>query len=132
MAIRSVTRLFLAASALSSVTMAAPAWAQDSDSSGAATGDIVVTARRVEEVARRRVEAAHIVEHRVGLRRRPPALEIVRAVDGLIEIEPQPLPVKLQRQGRLLVAQPVTKVPALKTPTVERTRRDLAKRRGGR
>ena len=56
----------------------------------------------------------------------------VRWRDGLIEIEPQPLTVKLQRQGRLLVAQPVTKVPALKTPTVERTRRDLAKRRGGR
>jgi AbrB family looped-hinge helix DNA binding protein len=56
----------------------------------------------------------------------------VRWRDGMIEIEPQPLPVKLQRQGRLLVAQSVTKVPALKTTTVERTRRDLAKRRGGR
>ncbi len=56
----------------------------------------------------------------------------VRWRDGMIEIEPQPLPVKLQRQGRLLVAQPVTKVPALKTTTVERTRRDLAKRRGDR
>ena len=56
----------------------------------------------------------------------------VRWRDGMIEIEPQPLTVKLQRQGRLLVAQPVTKVPALKTTTVERTRRDLAKRRGSR
>src|SRR5712692_9598196 len=47
----------------------------------------------------------------------------VRWRDGLIEIEPQPLAVKLQRQGRLVVARPAMKVPALKTTIVERTRR---------
>ena len=55
----------------------------------------------------------------------------VRWRDGIIEIEPQPLPVTLERKGRLLVARPRTKVPALRTTIVERTRRDLASRRGG-
>lgn len=54
----------------------------------------------------------------------------VRCRDGVIEIEPQPLSVKLERKGRLLVATPTTKVPTLRTTTVERTRRDLAARRG--
>lgn len=56
----------------------------------------------------------------------------VRWRDGVIEIEPQPLAVKLERKGRLLVARPRTKVPALRTAIVERTRRDLAARRGQR
>ena len=54
----------------------------------------------------------------------------VRWRDGVIEIEPQPLAVTLQRKGRLLVAAPKGKVPRLRTATVERTRRDLAGRRG--
>jgi len=54
----------------------------------------------------------------------------VRWRDGVIEIEPQPLSVKLERKGRLLVATPTTKVPTLRATTVERTRRDLAARRG--
>jgi AbrB family looped-hinge helix DNA binding protein len=49
----------------------------------------------------------------------------VRLRDGVIEIEPQALPMKLVRQGRLLVARPSAKVPTLKSSTVERTRRDL-------
>lgn len=53
----------------------------------------------------------------------------VRWRDGVIEIEPQPLPVTLRRKGRLLVATPVGPVPALRTATVERTRRDLSGRR---
>lgn len=52
----------------------------------------------------------------------------VRWRDGVIEIEPQPLPVKLERKGRLLVAKPRTKVVALRSTTVERTRRDMARR----
>ena len=56
----------------------------------------------------------------------------VRVRDGVIEIEPQPLAVKLVQEGRLLVATPTIKVPTLRTATVERTRRDLASRRGRR
>ena len=56
----------------------------------------------------------------------------VRWRDGVIEIEPQPLPVTLERRGRLLVARPGMKTPLLRTAIVERTRRDLAGRRGRR
>ena len=54
----------------------------------------------------------------------------VRWRDGVIEIEPQPLQVRLERQGRLLVARPAAPVPPLRTATVERTRRDLKRRPG--
>lgn len=52
----------------------------------------------------------------------------VRWRDGVIEIEPQPLAVALERKGRLLVASPGpgTKVPVLRVTTVEGTRRTLA------
>jgi AbrB family looped-hinge helix DNA binding protein len=56
----------------------------------------------------------------------------VRWRDGRIEIEPQPLPVTLERRGRLLVATPTVKVSRLRNATVERTRRDLENRRGRR
>lgn len=56
----------------------------------------------------------------------------VRCRDGVIEIEPQPLAVTLERKGRLLIASPVKKVARLRASTVERTRRDLASRRGRR
>ena len=56
----------------------------------------------------------------------------VRWRDGVIEIEPQPLPVRLERQGRLLVAIPTRKVARLRTTTVERTRRGLTDRSGRR
>ena len=49
----------------------------------------------------------------------------VRWRDGVIEIEPQPLAVKLERRKRLLVAVPRTRVPALSSTTVERTKRRL-------
>jgi AbrB family looped-hinge helix DNA binding protein len=56
----------------------------------------------------------------------------VRCRDGVIEIEPQPLAVTLERKGRLLVARPGTKVPVLRATTIERTRRTLAAGRGRR
>jgi len=52
----------------------------------------------------------------------------VRWNDGVIEIEPQPLAVTLQRRGRLLVASPHKKVGTLRSSTVERTRAQLADR----
>jgi AbrB family looped-hinge helix DNA binding protein len=56
----------------------------------------------------------------------------VRWRDGIIEIEPQPLAVTLERKGRLLVARPTARVTTLRKATVERTRRDLTGRRGRR
>jgi len=56
----------------------------------------------------------------------------VRWRDGIIEIEPQPLAVRLERRGRLLVATPAQPVPRLRAETVERTRRALADRRRSR
>ena len=56
----------------------------------------------------------------------------VRRRDGVIEIGPQPLAVTLERRGRLLVASPKSRVSRLRTSTIERTRRDLATRRGRR
>jgi AbrB family looped-hinge helix DNA binding protein len=53
----------------------------------------------------------------------------VRWRDGVIEIEPQPLAVKLEKRGRLLVAVPRAKVPPLTTEIVERTRRRVRRER---
>lgn len=47
----------------------------------------------------------------------------VRWREGLIEIEPTALPVKLTKQGRLLVAVPQKEINRLRGETVERTRR---------
>jgi len=52
----------------------------------------------------------------------------VRWRDGVIEIEPQPLAVTLERKGHLLIARPKSKVPVLRASTVERTRRDVQRR----
>ena len=52
----------------------------------------------------------------------------VRCRDGVIEIEPQPLAVTLERRGRLLIARPRTKVRALRAAAVERTRYGLTAR----
>ncbi len=54
----------------------------------------------------------------------------VRWRDGVIEIEPRPLAVALERRGRLLVAKSAKRLPKLRVAAVERTRRDLTKRRG--
>ena len=56
----------------------------------------------------------------------------VRWRDGIIEIEPQPLPVALETRGRLLVAKPKVEVQPLGTAAVERTRRDISTGRGRR
>ncbi len=53
----------------------------------------------------------------------------VRWREGRIEIEPAPLPVKLARKGRLLVAVPQEDVSPLTTETVERTRMRLRRER---
>jgi AbrB family looped-hinge helix DNA binding protein len=49
----------------------------------------------------------------------------VRYREGRIEIEPLPLPVRLVRKRRLLVAVPRKPVPALSATQVEATRRHL-------
>ena len=56
----------------------------------------------------------------------------VRCEEGRIEIEPAPLPVKLVRRKRLLVAVPDTDVGALTSEAVERTRKTLRRERGTR
>lgn len=53
----------------------------------------------------------------------------IRWQDGRIEIVPAPLPVKIVRRGRLLVAVPETDVPPLTSDLVERTRRSLRRER---
>lgn len=52
----------------------------------------------------------------------------VRWRDGVIEIEPRPLPVRLERKGRLLVAKPAVRVERLRASAVEGTRRRLNER----
>ena len=54
----------------------------------------------------------------------------VRLRDGLIEIEPTALAVKLERRGRLLVAVPQERVPPLTEGIVEETRRKIRRDRG--
>jgi AbrB family looped-hinge helix DNA binding protein len=56
----------------------------------------------------------------------------VRWREGCIEIEPAPLPVKLVRKGRLLVAVPQQDTGPLTAETVERTRRRLRRERSPR
>jgi len=51
---------------------------------------------------------------------------------GRIEIEPAPLPVKLVRKGRLLVAVAQRDIAVLKAATVEETRRALRRERASR
>jgi AbrB family looped-hinge helix DNA binding protein len=55
----------------------------------------------------------------------------VRWEKGAIAITPAPLPVKLERKGRLLVAVPSEGTPSLSAHTVERTRKALRKERSG-
>ena len=53
----------------------------------------------------------------------------VKLEQGRIEITPAPLPVKLQRKGRLLVAVPEKTVHPLTSETVDRTRATLQRER---
>jgi len=55
----------------------------------------------------------------------------VRWEKGAIAITPAPLPVKLERKCRLLVAIPTEGTPRLSADTVERTRKALRKERSG-
>jgi AbrB family looped-hinge helix DNA binding protein len=55
----------------------------------------------------------------------------IRWEKGSIAITPAPLTVKLERQGRLLVAVPTKNTSPLTSDTVERTRRTLRKERSG-
>jgi AbrB family looped-hinge helix DNA binding protein len=55
----------------------------------------------------------------------------IRWRDGCIEIEPAPLPVKLVRKGRLLVAVPKQEVDLLTADRVEATRREIQQERSG-
>lgn len=63
------------------------------------------------------------VRRQAGLRPGTP-LE-VRWRDGRIEIEPAPVPVRLERRGRLLVAVPEAGILPLKAETVQLTRETL-------
>jgi AbrB family looped-hinge helix DNA binding protein len=56
----------------------------------------------------------------------------VRWRDGIIEIEPQPIRVAIEKRGRLLVAKPKGKVRPLGTAAVDRTRGDISTGRGRR
>jgi AbrB family looped-hinge helix DNA binding protein len=49
----------------------------------------------------------------------------VRLRDGRIEIEPAPLPVRLVKRGRFLVAVPQRRLPMLRAEAVEETRRKI-------
>ena len=55
----------------------------------------------------------------------------VRWENGKIAIAPAPLPAKLERKGRLLVAVPTKDTPRLSADTVERARKTLRKERSG-
>lgn len=59
----------------------------------------------------------------------PDTLLDVRWRDGVIEIEPQPLAVKLEKRGRLIVAMPRGKLNTLTSGSVERTRRAVRRAR---
>lgn len=50
--------------------------------------------------------------------------------DGVLEVEPVPLAVKIERRGRFLVAVPEAAVPGLSARAVEKVRRGLRRDRG--
>jgi AbrB family looped-hinge helix DNA binding protein len=54
----------------------------------------------------------------------------VRYRDGRVEIEPAPLPVRLERHGRWMVAVTETMVPPLSVESVEQARQTLQRERG--
>ena len=67
------------------------------------------------------------LQREAGLR---PGTELeIRWRQGLIEIEPAPLPVKLKKRGRFFVAIPDHPIEELTSETVERTRRQLRRNR---
>jgi AbrB family looped-hinge helix DNA binding protein len=69
------------------------------------------------------------VRRQAGLQ--PGTVVDVRWQDGHIHVEPLTLPVRLVREGRLLVAVPESTPGPLLADTVEATRQALAEERGG-
>lgn len=68
------------------------------------------------------------IRHAAGLAPGMP-LEI-RCANGHVEIEPAPVPVRLVRKGRLLIAVPKVKLPPMPADLVERTLEELRNERG--
>lgn len=56
----------------------------------------------------------------------------VKWENGSIAITPEPLPVKLERRGRFLIAVSTKTIPPLTHETVEKTRKSLRQSRGAR
>jgi AbrB family looped-hinge helix DNA binding protein len=54
----------------------------------------------------------------------------IRLRNGVIEIEPTPIPVELVRKGHLLVAVPLVKVEPITADDVERVREEIERERG--
>jgi AbrB family looped-hinge helix DNA binding protein len=54
----------------------------------------------------------------------------VRLREGVIEIEPTPIPVKLVRKGHLLVAVPLVELEPITADDVERVREEVDRERG--
>ena len=69
------------------------------------------------------------VRRQAGLQ--PGSVVDVRWQDGHIRVEPHTVPVRLVREGRLLVAVPQSAPEPLLAETVEVTRQALAEERGG-
>ncbi|MPZ14982.1 MAG: antitoxin [Chloroflexi bacterium] len=68
------------------------------------------------------------VRRQAGLR---PGMPLdVRYRDGVIEVEPAPLPVRLERHGHLLVAVPEAEIEPLTANMVEATREAIRHGRG--
>lgn len=55
----------------------------------------------------------------------------IRYEDGRIEIEPEALPVKLVRKGRVLVITPSADIPPMPSDIVKRTRRERDEHNAG-
>ena len=70
------------------------------------------------------------IRREAGLKPRLPL--DVRWDHGRIAITPAPLPVKLERRGRLLIAVPRKSVAPLRTETVEQVRKSLRRERSSR
>jgi AbrB family looped-hinge helix DNA binding protein len=73
-----------------------------------------------------RVAIPKAIQRQAGLQPGMP-LEM-RCRDGLIEIEPAPLPVKFVKRGSLLTAVPQKTVRPLRADVVDRTRQSLRRR----
>jgi len=70
------------------------------------------------------------IRHEAGLK--PGVLLDVQWENGKIAVTPAPLPVKLIRRGRLLIAVADKPIPVLTGATVERTRKALRQGRSSR